>query len=131
LVTSGQADEQTFYLEVLRADIKGGNARLRAKMDRYIQLAHVGAFNEIFNHQRLRAVLFLTTSPTRAEHLRQYAQGLRHGRRLFWFGSSESRSEHGECVSTLTPELLLTPRWLTADGELLSIIPPGKATSAG
>jgi hypothetical protein len=130
-LVGGDGVERTFYLEVVRADPRGGRRRLQDKMERYVKLHHAGVFAEIFGHRHLRAVLFVTPSAARADNLLELARRLRHGRRLFWFGAYEEVGESGQHVSTLTPERLLARRWRSADEEQLSFIVPGAMTAAG
>lgn len=108
---------RTYYAEVVRADVRGGNDRLVAKLARYAELIWRGRFRELYGHERIRAVLVLTTSDQRAEQLRRAAERLTHGRQLFWFGSY-AESERGKKITfTLTPDTILERRWHTIDGE--------------
>jgi hypothetical protein len=63
----------TFYVEIVRADVRGGNATLLRKMDAYVALNRDGRFRECYGHENLRAVLFFTTSGERADHFRELA----------------------------------------------------------
>lgn len=121
---------QTFYFEMVRADVKGGNRRLQEKLRRYVVLHRQGFFRQAFGHEQLRAVIIATTSAQRAEHFRQLAAGLAHGRQLFWFGVAEEKDQAGQPLSTLTPDTILGHRWTAVDGQLLSFIPPGAADAA-
>jgi hypothetical protein len=107
----------TFYLEVVRADVKGGNRRLIEKLRRYIELHRSGFFREVYGHDRLRAVLFATTSKARAQNLVRVAEKLTHGRGLFWFGSYQEKTAAGRFSSLYTPDRILTLPWVTPDGE--------------
>src|SRR5207302_1761940 len=68
---SGEA--ATFHIEIVRANVKGGNETLARKFRRYTELHHTGYFERVFGHARVRAILFVTTSVERAEHFRQLA----------------------------------------------------------
>ncbi len=126
-----QRNEQlTFYVEVVRAGVRGGNERLRDKLERYTQLHHDGWFTTTYGHDRVRAVLFLTTSVSRTEHFRTLAHSLRHGRRLLWFDSYQVPGPGERPVSTLTSERILDARWQTGAGETLSFIPAAAAPIA-
>lgn len=116
------------YVEIVRADVRGGNRRLLDKFRRYVRLHHDGFFRAVFGHERLRAVLVLTTSERRAEHFRRLATRLTHGRQLFWFGAYERRGNDGAIRSTLTAETILAPRWRAVDGAPLSLIATGRAS---
>ena len=117
---SGQ--QLTYYLEVVRSDVKGGTGYLIRKLKRYVELHRAGVLKDLFGTERLRAVILLTSSPGRAEFLRQRANELVHGRQLFWFGSYSERQD-GHTVRTLTPETILAPRFRTLDGEPASFLP--------
>lgn len=114
----------TFYLEVVRADVKGGNSTLLAKMRRYVELHRRNFFRDAYGHTRLRAVLFATTSDARAENLRRVAGLLTQGRRLFWFGSYQEKDSNGVPVTRLTPERILSLPWEDAEKETFPLIQP-------
>lgn len=126
---SGEA--ATFHIEVVRANVKGGNETLAKKFRRYAELHHAGYFERVFGQARVRAILFITTSIERAEHFRQLALRLAHGRRLFWFGVYAARGERGRETTTLTPESILSPRWTTVDGNPISFVPPSPPCPTG
>lgn len=112
-LTLATGEKRTYYVEVVRAGVRGGNRGLAGKMQRYLALARSGFFRRAYGHERLRAVLFLTSSDGRAENLRQVAAFLPHGQQLFWFGS----------YATVAPDSFLDARWRTATGELVSFLP--------
>lgn len=114
----------TFYLEVVRAEVRGGNKRLLDKYRRYSELHRQGFFKTVYGHEHIRAVLFLTTSTARAQNLATLARKLPHSRRLFWFGAYQKKAEGGRLTSLLTPENILTLPWQTPDGERLSLLQP-------
>ena len=87
LFPRGNVGGMTFYVEVVRASVKCGNALMAKKFCDYANLHHRGYFQTVFGHNRVRAILILTTSPKRAEHFRQMAAKLPYGRNLFWFGA--------------------------------------------
>lgn len=114
---------ETFYLEVVRADVKGGNGRLLHKFHRYVELHRAGFLRAAYGTTDLRAVLFLTTSEVRARHLHAVASKLAHGRRLFWFGAYQEKGRLGPAVSLLAANRLLTQRWLDGNGDEVSFAP--------
>lgn len=114
---------ETFYLEVVRADVNGGNGRLIHKLRRYVELHRAGFFRAAYGTTDLRAVLFLTTSEVRARHLQKVASRLAHGRRLFWFGAYQENGKHGRSLSLLSSDAVLTRRWLDANGDGVSFAP--------
>lgn len=120
-----------FYLEVVRADVKGGNARLSEKFRRYVELHRQGFFRQVYGHDRIRAVLFATTSAVRATHLAALAKRLAHGRQMFWFGAYQEKTTDGRLASLFRPENILTLPWKTPDGAVVSLLqpypPPGRA----
>lgn len=114
----------TFYLEVIRADVRGGNNHLMVKLRRYADLHHRGFFRDVYDHEPIRAVLLTTTSEARADHLRRLAADLPHGRRLFWFGSYQETDEVGRLHSRFTAERILRLPWQTAAGETVNLFQP-------
>ena len=121
----------TFYLEVVRADVKGGNRTLLAKMQRYVELHRQNFFRDAYGHPRLRAVLFATTSHARAENLRRLAESLTQGRRLFWFGSYQEKDSDGVPVTRFTPERILSLLWEDAEQETFTLIQPCRPSPGG
>jgi hypothetical protein len=113
---------RTFYVEIVRADVRGGTRTLREKLERYVELNRSGALRTLYGHERVRAVLFLTTSPARAERVRALAQGLPHGRLLFWFGAYRHPGQGGRLVSSVSSRTILDTRWRSADGELVGFL---------
>lgn len=111
----------TFYLEVVRADVKGGNRKLLAKLQRYVELHRAGFFRDGYGHERVRAVLLATTSPARAENLRRLCSELQHGRRLFWFGAYQEKHHDALLVNLFTAEHVLTLPWMTVDGASVQL----------
>lgn len=121
----------TFYIEVVRADVKGGNAKLLIKLRRYVELNRQGFFQKVYGHDRVRAVLFATTSPARAAHLAALAEQLTEGRRLFWFGPYQETSSAGRLVSLFTPERLLTLAWTDGAGTTATLLDPSARPPSG
>ncbi len=118
---AGQAVPETYYLEVVRADVKAGNGTLREKMLRYAEANHRGAFRELYGHERVRAILIATTSSVRAEHFRALSGTLPHGRQLFGFASYEDRDADGRAVPRFTAARILGLPWMTAGEEALTL----------
>jgi hypothetical protein len=108
----------TFYLEIIRASVRGGNKELVAKLNRYARLHYERFFENVYGHRRVRAVLLATTSTDRAENFRVLAaSALKHGRGLFWFGAYDR----------LTAENILREPWRTVDDRVRLILPPQQA----
>jgi len=116
----------TFYVEVVRADVRGGSRRLLQKMQRYVELNRNGFFKHVYCHERLRAVLFLTPSAARAENLRRLARQLEHGRRLFWFGAYHH--DRRQLGSAITPATILIHSWRDADDRPTSLLAPSSSS---
>lgn len=114
----------TLYLEVVRADVRGGNARLIEKFRHYSELHRQGFFRQVYGHDRIRAVIFATTSSVRAANLATLAKQLAHGRQMFWFGNYQEKTMDGRFVSFFTSEKMLTLPWKTPDGEVVSLLQP-------
>jgi hypothetical protein len=119
---------ETFLIEVVRAGAKGGNRSLRAKMQRYVELNRQGFFKTAFGFDRLRAVLFVTTSPKRATTILQLAGGLMHGRNLFWATSYERKVDLGV---TFEPTTVLGPIWRDTNGSSQSLAPAARSPAPG
>lgn len=112
----------TFYLEIVRADVKGGNLRLIAKLERYLKLLRAGFFRAAYGHDHVRAVLVVTTSPARATNIHTLAAALPHGHRLFWFGSW-GRGDPGEpSLPALDASTILNQSWITAAGDEVTLL---------
>ncbi len=104
----------TFYVEVVRADVRGGNRRLLSKMRRYVELNRQGFFRDTYGHDRLRAIIFATPTMARADNLRRLAGDLGHGRRLFWFG----------CYADITVGSALSYSWRDANEDVFTLAQP-------
>lgn len=118
-------DALAFCVEVVRAGTKGGNKSLLAKMTRYVALNRAGFFQEVFGVPRLRAMLIVTTSPTRAENLVRLALALPHGRNLFWATSYERRPDLG---MTFAAETVLTRQLIDAAAQRQTLEPIHSST---
>ena len=118
----------TFYVEIVRAGVRGGNALIAERLRLYAEAHHRGFFRRVYGHDRLRAVLFLTTSTARANRFRQFAAALPHARALFWFGTYQGTANDGRVTSTLATDTILSARWATADGASISFIPHDAGT---
>ena len=115
------------YLEVVRADPRGGRKTIRAKLQRYARLHHVRAFRAGYGHHPVRRVLFVTTSEARRDNLLELARALEHGRELFAFASyTPGQTMTG--ATRFTPDAVHAPMWCTADrtGErsLVALLTP-------
>lgn len=131
LVCSQTGQTQSFYLEVVRAGVSGGNRSLLEKWRRYVQLSKDGFFSRVYGHKRIRAVITITGSKKRSENLRLFAAELKYGCRMFWFGLYQKPNIVVGRVSenTLKADSILDARWQTADEEVLSIIPNDELSS--
>jgi len=114
--------EWSFHLEVVRANVPGGNKTLLAKLAKYAELNRERFFERVFGQRIVRAVLVATTSPERAEGLRTRAATLPHGRGLFWFGSFNDTSRQGVPITSFAPSTILTAPWRDANGETHTLI---------
>lgn len=121
----------TFYLEVVRADVKGGNAALLGKLRRYGELNRQGFFKEVYGHNRVRAVIFATTSPARAANFTALAEQLTEGRRLFWFGPYQEKANAGRFRSLFTPDRLLALLWVDGVGTTVTLLDPTARPPSG
>ncbi|MFA5763066.1 MAG: replication-relaxation family protein [Bacilli bacterium] len=126
-IVTTNGDRLTFHVEVVRADVKGGNKRLIDKLALYATLLREGFFKKAYGHDHVRAVIVATTSCNRADNLRELARTLVHGRRLFWFGAYQTKDADGRNVSTINKDTILAKRWDMIDSESLSL---GEAAAA-
>lgn len=101
----------TFYIEVVRALAKGGNQSIQNKLERYVESVRAGRFRKAFGHDRVRAVLFATTSSRRAEHYLALARTLPSSTRLFWFGVYAPMQS-----LAFDPRTVLDQPWQSLDG---------------
>lgn len=119
-ITQVGAKPLSFHIEVVRADVRGGNQSLARRMQRYASLARAGYFCRVFGQQTLRAVLFMAPTEARAQHLRELAEALPHGRRMFWFTSYEE-GEGPARRCRFGPEHIFKHRWLDGTGSSWSL----------
>lgn len=113
----------TYHLEVVRALSRSGNRTLEERMVKYARLHHEGYFAAVFGHT-LRAVLIATTSERRAEHYRQLAARLQHGRNLFWFTCYGKEMRGGVPATHFRRDAVLRPIWRTVDDRRVSLLAP-------
>lgn len=113
-----------YQLEVVRADVRGGNRRLVDKLRKYAALHRQGFFERVHGMPHTRAVLIATTSQRRADNLRALAGELPHARRLFYFTSYGEEGDVGVPRTSFTPSAILERRWIDADGEPRSLLEP-------
>ncbi len=107
----------TIYVEVVHAGVKGGNARLVEKLERYLQLLRTGFFTSVFNHRRVRALAVVSPSDERVENLRVLAERrLRHGRRFVWFAVAPRHSARTYPPTTFTVESLAQTEFVDIEG---------------
>jgi hypothetical protein len=123
----GNNSASTYYVEVVRAGVRGGNATFANKLAKYVRLHRAGYFKTVFGHEHVRAILILTTSNVRADHLLALAGNLAHGRNLFWFAAYQSQP--ARLVRAVTAEQLHQPFWRTVTGEHVALFqhPPPTA----
>lgn len=114
--------EWSFHLEVVRANVPGGNKTLLAKLAKYAELNRERFFERVFGQGIVRAVLVATTSPERAEGLRARAAALPYARGLFWFGSFGDTTRDRVPATSFTPSSILTTPWLDANGQVHTLI---------
>ena len=129
----GNGEPCSFFLEIVRSGVKGGNRQLLKKLSDYVKLHHQGFFREAYGSYRLRAVVIVTSTRTRAEHFRALAQTLPYGRGLFWFGTYQAEKEKAEenraggenaLRNTLTAESILDSRFQDVAGAWRSLKEP-------
>lgn len=118
----------SFHLEIVRADVSGGNATLQRKMRKYAALNRQGFIRDVLDHGALRAVLVLTNSAVRAANLQALASELPYSRRLFWFGSYEKRTDAGTPTTSIEPRTILRRRWIDGDGKHCTLVPEDQPT---
>lgn len=101
------AGPQTFLFEIIRADPRGGNASVRAKFFRYRAALRDGFPRRVFGFPWIHAVVFLTPTWRRAEHLSRLARDVPGSERLLRFGVHPPTADFpGETQSQV---LVLTP----------------------
>lgn len=115
-----RAAPETWYVEVVRAGVAGGNERFLAKMRRYLALRAEGRFQRAFGDGRVRGVLVATPTPERARNLRALASGLPSGRRFFAFTHYEDR-QGDRRVKRFRPADVLELAWTDGAGGVVRI----------
>jgi hypothetical protein len=115
-----RAEPETWYVEIVRAGVSGGNDTLLAKMRRYLALRSEGRFQRAFGHGRVRGVLIATPTAERARNLRALAASLPNGRRFFAFTHFEER--HGDRrVKRFKPDDVLELGWIDGAGGVVRL----------
>ncbi len=102
---------ETWYVEIVRAGISGGNDELRAKLRRYLELRDEGRFFQAFRHPRVRGVLIAAPTAERARNLRALAASLPTGKRFFAFTHFEERQGERR-VKRFKPDGILDLAWV-------------------
>lgn len=111
--------ELTFFIEVVRAPVRGGNRTLVAKLERYAELQREQFFARAFSTNRLRAILILTTTSVRAGRLGDLAdRHLDASRRLFWFGAYEPHVT----PRVITKDTILSLQWQDTNGDRVTLL---------
>ena len=113
---------QTFHIEIVRADIRGGNKKLLNKLTLYLKLHRNGFFKRVYGQENIRAVIIVTTSQRRAENLQALASTLQHGKRFFWFGSYDEESSLGAPLTSLKPQSILSKKWIDGEGDVHTLL---------
>lgn len=111
---------ETWYLEIVRADVSGGNRNLLAKMRQYLALRTEGRFQQAFGHSRVRGVLIATPTPQRAENLRALAASLPKGPRFFAFTHFEERQDDRR-VRRFRPDTVMELAWTDGSGGVVRL----------
>ncbi|MDB4958164.1 MAG: hypothetical protein JWO36_5733 [Myxococcales bacterium] len=117
----------TVYVEVVRAQVRGGNRRLVDKLGRIADANNTGLFRRLYGHESVRAVLIAPPTERRAETLRALAERLPHARSLFWFAPYET-STGAPFATRFQPGSVLDFEWRDASGDhrtLRSLLTPG------
>ena len=120
---------ETWYLEVVRADVSGGNDAFLDKMRRYLALRAEGRFLRAFGHARVRGVLVATPTEERARNLRALCARLPSDQRFFAFTHFEER--HGDRrLPRFRPETVLDLAWTDGGGGVIRIGRPAERAAA-
>jgi len=110
---------ETWYVEIVRASVQGGNDTFRRKMLRYAELQRAGAFAKLFGDRHVRGVLVATPTVERAANLRALSVFV-PGRRFFAFSHFEDRAG-ARPVKRFRPEAILDLEWLDGAGETVRL----------
>lgn len=119
LLHAGRAAPETWYVEVVRASIAGGNETFKKKMLRYAELHRAGAFARLFGDRHVRGVLVATPGPERARNLQSLAVFV-PGRRFFAFTHFEERGG-ARPAKRFRPDAVLALEWTDGAGEPLRL----------
>jgi hypothetical protein len=115
-----RSEPETWYVEIARAGVSGGNETLLAKMRRYLALRAEGHFHRAFGHGRIRGVLIAAPTPERARNLRALAGRLPSGSRFFAFTHYEDRRGDRR-LRRFRPETVLELGWTDGAGGIVRI----------
>lgn len=120
---------ETWYVEIVRADVSGGNEAFLAKMRRYLALRAEGRFLRAFGHARVRGVLVATPTPERARNLRALCARLPGERRFFAFAHFEERIGERR-TPRFRPETVLELAWTDGAGGVIRLGRPAERRAA-
>ena len=120
---------ETWYVEVVRADVAGGNDEFLAKMRRYLALRDEGRFLRAFGHVRVRGVFIATPTPERARNLRALCARLPSDHRFFAFTHFEER-QGDRRIPRFRPETVLDLGWTDGAGGVVRIGRPGERSAS-
>lgn len=116
---AGRAAPETWYVELVRASVAGGNETFKKKMLRYAQLHRAGAFQRLFGDRHVRGVLVATPSPERAQNLQSLAVFV-PGRRFFAFTHFEDKNG-ARATKRFRHDTVLALDWTDGAGEPLRL----------
>lgn len=119
-VSIGDRRPETFAIEIVRADPRGGLRTLLRKFFQYRILLERGFFRRAYGWPNLRAVLVALPTAVRADHLREVATKAK-APGFIWFGTYESDRP------AFRKETLLRKRWHNSRGRYYSIDPDAAA----
>jgi hypothetical protein len=125
-----RSEPETWYVEIARAGVSGGNETLLAKMRRYLSLRAEGRFHRAFGHGRIRGVLIAAPTPERARNLRALAARLPSGSRFFAFTHYEDRRGDRR-LRRFRPETVLELGWTDGAGGIVRIGHSGERDAPG
>lgn len=112
----GEGHPRTYAIEVVRATVRGGNRTFIAKLKRYGELVRERFFLDAFSWARLRAVVVLTPSATRARHLRELAANAKITMPLLF-------SSYSPTGRAFTPTSVIGPRFEDITGAPAALVP--------
>lgn len=115
-----RSEPETWYVEIARSGVSGGNDAFLEKMRRYLTLRADGRFARAFAHGVVRGVLVAAPTPERARNLRMLSARLASGQRFFAFTHYEDH-DGDRRVRRFRPGAIFDLGWVDGAGGVVRL----------